>query len=150
MTKIMFVCHGNICRSPMAEFVMKDIIKKAGVADKFVITSTATSTEALGCTVHRGTKSVLKLHGVHYDERSARQITRRDYEENDYILLMDSLNMRNIMRIIGQDDQQKVYRLLDFAGGGDIPDPWYTGDFEGTYEKVLEGCKGLLEKLIKN
>lgn len=147
MTKIMFVCHGNICRSPMAEFVFKDMVKKAGMEDIFHIASSATSTEEIGNPVHHGTRRKLSQQGISCDGKKAVQFTWRDYEEYDYIICMDSFNVRNLSRIIGSDTEGKVYKLLDFAGGGDIADPWYTGDFDLTYDDILRGCRGLLKKL---
>ena len=145
MIKIMFVCHGNICRSPMAEFVLKDMVKKLGIADEFYICSSATSREEIGNPVHPGTKKKLKEYGILADGKYAVQFTKRDYETYDYILLMDSYNVRNLNRIIGSDSLGKVKKLLDFAGGGDIADPWYTGNFDDTYRDVAAGCKGLLK-----
>ena len=147
MIKILFVCHGNICRSPMAEFVFKDMVKKAGMEDIFYIASSATSTEEIGNPVHHGTRRKLSQQGISCDGKKAVQFTWRDYEEYDYIICMDSFNVRNLSRIIGSDPDGKVYKLLDFAGGGDIADPWYTGDFDLTYDDILRGCRGLLKKL---
>ncbi len=148
MIKILFVCHGNICRSPMAEFVMRDMAQKAG-ADVYTA-SAATSTEEIGNPVHRGTRTKLAAHGISTDGKYAVQLRRDDYEKYDYIIGMDSYNIRNIMRIIGSDSDNKVYKLLDFAGGGDIADPWYTGNFDETYDDVVRGCTGLLKKIGEN
>ena len=147
MIRIMFVCHGNICRSPMAEFVLKDMVKQLGKVDEFYIRSSATSREEIGNPVHHGTKKILKEHGISTDGKYAIQFTKEDYETYDYIILMDSYNVRNLTRIIGEDKLGKVKKLLDFAGGGDIADPWYTGNFQDTYRDVVAGCKGLLEYL---
>lgn len=147
MVKILFVCHGNICRSPMAEFVFRDMAAKEGI-DAFVA-SAATSTEEIGNGVHYGTKKKLAEHGISCDGKRAVQMTKRDYEKYDYIIGMDDWNMRNISRIIGSDPQHKVYKLLDFAGGGDIADPWYTGNFDVTYDDVVRGCAALIEKIRK-
>ena len=147
MIKIMFVCHGNICRSPMAEFVMRDIIKKAGLSDKIYVASAATSREEIGNPVHPGTRKKLAEYGLSVTGKTAIQITKEDYDNYDYIIVMDSFNLRNLQRIIGSDNEHKVYMLLDFADGGDIADPWYTGNFDQTYDDVLKGCKGLLKKL---
>lgn len=147
MIKIMFVCHGNICRSPMAEFVFKDIVKKSGRENEFYIASSATSTEAIGNPVHRGTVKKLSEYGISTKGKYAVQLTKSDYENYDYIIAMDSYNVRNILRIIGTDSENKIYKLLDFSDGGDIADPWYTGNFDETYNDVLRGCKGLLEKI---
>ena len=149
MIKILFVCHGNICRSPMAEFVMKDLVKKAGREKEFLIESVATSTEEIGNPVHRGTKQKLAQYGISVAGKTARQMTKKDYEEFDYIIAMDSFNTRNIARIV-DDKEGKVSKLLNYAGeSGDIADPWYTGNFDETYEDVLRGCKGLLKYLDK-
>ncbi|MBQ7107359.1 MAG: low molecular weight phosphotyrosine protein phosphatase [Clostridia bacterium] len=147
MINVMFVCHGNICRSPMAEFVLKDMVNKKGIAENFRITSSATSTEEIGNGIHYGTRTKLKEMGVPFTDHRATQITIDDYKNYDYILLMDRNNLRNITRIIGQDTENKVRLLLDFAGGGDIADPWYTGNFDDTYRDVVKGCEAFLEYL---
>ena len=147
MIKIMFVCHGNICRSPMAEFVMRDIIKKAGLNKKIHIASSATSREEIGNPVHPGTRKKLAEYCLSVDGKTATQITKEDYKNYDYIIVMDSFNLRNLQRIIGSDIEKKVYMLLDFADGGDIADPWYTGNFDRTYDDILKGCKGLFNKI---
>lgn len=147
MIKIMFVCHGNICRSPMAEFVMRDIIEKAGLNEKIHIASSATSREEIGNPVHPGTRKKLAEYGLSVDGKTATQITKEDYKNYDYIIVMDSFNLRNLQRIIGSDIEKKVYMLLDFADGGDIADPWYTGNFDRTYDDILKGCKGLFNKI---
>ena len=147
MIKIMFVCHGNICRSPMAEFVMRDIVKKADLSDKIHIASSATSREEIGNPVHHGTRKKLAEYGLSVDGKTARQITKEDYNNYDYIIVMDSYNLHNLQRIIGSDTKNKVYILLDFADGGDIADPWYTGNFDRTYDDILKGCKGLFAKI---
>lgn len=148
MIKILFVCHGNICRSPMAEFVMKDLVKKAGMEKDFLIESAATSTEEIGNPVHRGTRKKLREHGINCDGKHSRQIERADYDRYDYLIGMDSWNLRNMRRIFGDDDEGKLSLLLDFTERpGDIADPWYSGDFDATYEDVLAGCQGLLHHL---
>ena len=150
MKKILMICHGNICRSTMAEFVMKDLVAKAGLEDKFYIESAATSREEIGNDTHYGTKQKLTEMGVPFARRAARQMTKEDYKEFDYIIGMDDANIRNINRIAGGDLEGKVYRLLDFAGKSDsIADPWYTGNFDETWDDVLEGCQALLEQLKK-
>lgn len=149
MIKVMFVCHGNICRSPMAEFVFRDMVKKAGLAQEFQVASSATSREEIGNPVHYGTKNKLAEVGIDTFGKYAVQLTKADYEEYDYIIAMDSYNLRNINRIIGSDTKNKVSLLLDFADGGEISDPWYTGDFDATYRDVVKGCRGLL-KTLKN
>lgn len=151
MIKILFVCHGNICRSPMAEFVMKDLVKKQGLSDQIYIASAATSTEEIGNGVHRGTRNKLAEFGISTEGKKAVQITKSDYEKYDLILGMESYNLVNMKRIIGKDDAHKVYRLLDFSQNPrDIADPWYTGNFDETYEDVYEGCQGLLQYLKEN
>ena len=149
MIKVLFVCHGNICRSTMAEYVMKYLIIQEGLSDEFYIDSAATSREEIGNGVHRGTRDKLKEVGIPCGNHRARQMTIRDYEEFDYIIGMDTWNIRNIMHIIGTDAKRKISMLLDYTdrGGMDIADPWYTGNFDKTYEDVLEGCSGLLKFL---
>lgn len=150
MIKINFVCHGNICRSPMAEFVFKDMVKKAGIAEHFEICSSATSTEEIGNGVHYGTRRKLAEVGISAEGKRAVQFKNADYSRFDYIVVMDSNNMRNLMRIIGKDTDSKVHKLLDFALGGDIADPWYTGNFDLTYDDVVMGCKGLLDFIMQH
>lgn len=148
MTKIVFICHGNICRSPMAEFVLKDMVKNAGIADDFLIESRATSTEEIGNPVHRGTTRKLSQFGISTAGKTAVQLRKADYEKYDYLICMDSANVRNTMRIVSSDPDGKISKLLSFAGeGGDIADPWYTGNFDETYDDVLRGCQGLLKTL---
>ncbi len=149
MIKILFICHGNICRSPMAEFVMKDMIQKAGAADDFFIASAATSTEEIGNPVHHGTRSRLAREGISVAGKYARQMTQRDYEEYDYLIGMDHWNLRNMQRITGPDTDNKLSLLLDYTdrAGADIADPWYTGNFEETYNDIVEGCTALLRNL---
>ena len=150
MVRVLFVCHGNICRSPMAEFVMKDLVEKSDLSSQIYVESAATSIEELGNDIHPGTKRKLREVGIPFSKRAARQITSRDYVHFDYIIVMDSHNLSNLRRIIWNDPEHKVYRLLDFTDRKvkDIADPWYTGDFDTTYKDVLEGCKGLLKRLI--
>lgn len=152
MKKILFICHGNICRSTMSEYVMKYLVSEAGLSDQFYIDSAATSREEIGNPVHPGTQRKLREVGIPCGDHRARQMTRRDYEEFDYLIGMDSWNMRNINRIIGNGDfDGKVNRLLDFTDrvGEDIADPWYTGDFDVTYRDVREGCEGLLSHILE-
>lgn len=144
--KILFVCHGNICRSPMAEFVMRDMIKKRGLDGKIVTASAATSTEEIGNPVHSGTRRKLREHGISTDGKYAVQLTKSDYDKYDYLIGMDSANIRNMKCITGGDE--KIIRLLDLTDEPrDVADPWYTGDFDTTYNDVVKGCKVLLEKL---
>lgn len=148
MIKILFVCLGNICRSPMAEFVMKDLVNKMGVKDKFYIESAATSYEEIGNEMHYGTIDKLKQKGIPFTNHKARRINKDDYKKFDYIIGMEDTNIKNIIKIIGEDKEHKIIRLLDFSNNPrDIADPWYTGDFEITYNDILEGCNDLLEKI---
>ena len=150
MIKILFVCHGNICRSPMAEFVMKELVNKKGMADQFEISSAATSTEEIGNPVYPPAKRKLKEHGISCEGKTARQMTKEDYAYYDYIIAMDRLNLRNMTRFAGNDPDNKVSLLMDFTNHpGDVADPWYTGDFEATWNDVNEGCIGILKKLNK-
>ncbi len=150
MIKILFVCHGNICRSPMAEFVFRDMVKNRGMEDLFFTASAATSREEIGNPVHRGTVNILKEHGISTEGKYAVLLRKSDYEEYDYIIGMETVNIRNIMRIIGNDKEHKVHKLLDFANDpGDIADPWYTGNFQRTYEDVIRGCEGLLQFILE-
>ncbi len=155
MIKVLFVCHGNICRSPISEFVMKDMVTKRGIKAKFYIASAATSTEeiwnGIGNPVYPPAKRELAKHGISCEGKRAVQITKADYGKYDYILGMEERNIRNILRIVGKDPEGKVKLLLDYSDNPrDIADPWYTGDFESTYRDVVEGCEGFLAYLEKN
>lgn len=148
MKKILFVCHGNICRSPMAEFVMKDLVQKAGLADHFYIESAATSTEEIGNEVYPPAKRKLAEHGISCKGKTARQMTRSDYQRFDLLIGMDDWNIRNMTRIAGGDPEGKIHKLLDYTvRKGDVADPWYTGDFDATWRDVTEGCRELLKSL---
>ena len=150
MTKILFVCLGNICRSPMAEFVMKDMVKKAGREQDFLISSAATSREELGNPVYPPARRKLAEHGISCAGKTARQMTRRDYEDYDLLIGMDSDNIRNMTRISGGDPGSKIHLLLDYAGlYRDVADPWYTCDFETTWQDVNTGCAALLAALTE-
>ena len=150
MIKVLFVCHGNICRSPMAEFVMKDLVKQEGLSEKFLIASAATSTEEIGNGVHYGTRNKLSALGISTAGKTAIQLKRADYDQYDLLIGMETRNIVNMKRIVGSDKAHKLYRLLDFSSRPrDIADPWYTGDFDRTYEDVYEGCCALLAELKK-
>ena len=148
MIKILFICHGNICRSPMAEFVMKDMVKKAGIAGQFEIASAAVSAEELGNGVYPPARRKLAEHGISCAGKTAWQMTKADYQRWDYLICMDSSNLRRMHRICGGDSEGKMHLLLDFTDHPrDVADPWYTGDFEATWRDVCEGCTGLLRHL---
>lgn len=150
MIKILFICHGNICRSTMCEFVMKDLAAKAGVARQFEIDSAATSREEIGNDTDPRTRRKLDQEGVPYTRRRARQVTKADYEYYDLLICADDANVRNTVRICGGDPAHKVVKLLTFAGSQrSIADPWYTHNFDETYEDVVEGCTALLADIIK-
>ena len=149
MTKILFVCHGNICRSPMAEYVLKDMVKKRGLEDRFVIESAATSREEIGNPVYPPARSKLAENGITDIGHRAWQMTRADYDRYDMIICMDDNNVRNTMRITGGDPDNKISLLLDYTdrAGQQVADPWYTGNFDATWRDVTEGCEGLLKEL---
>ena len=149
MIKVLFICHGNICRSPMAEFIFKNMLARRGMADKFYVASAATSTEeiwnGIGNPVYPPAKRELAKHGISCEGKRAVQITKADYGKYDYILGMEERNIRNILRIVGKDPEHKVKLLLDYSDHPrDIAAPWYTGNFESTYRDVVEGCEGFL------
>ena len=148
MIRVLFVCHGNICRSPMAQDVLAELAARRG--DAVSVDSAATSTEELGNGVHPGTRRKLAEEGIPCGGHRARQLRRADYDAYDWLIGMDSANVRNMLRILGGDPAGKVCRLLDFtAQPRDIADPWYTGDFDATYRDVRAGCEALLNKLSK-
>ena len=148
MIKILFICHGNICRSTMAQYVLQHMVEQAGMAQQFYIDSAATSYEEIGNGVHSGTLRKLAQVGIYCGNHKARHLEKSDYDKFDYIIGMDTANMKNIARIVGSDYKGKVYKLLQFAGeSGDIADPWYTGNFDVTYEDVEKGCRGFLRFL---
>ncbi len=148
MIKILFVCHGNICRSPMAEFVMKDLVKKAGLESHFQIAPAATSTEEIGNPVYPPIRRKLAEHGIDCTEKTARQLQKRDYAQYDFLIGMDRANLRNMTRICGGDSAGKMHLLMEFTDRpGEVADPWYTGDFDTTWRDVEEGCRNLLNRL---
>lgn len=166
MIKILFICHGNICRSPMSEFILKDMVQKRGIAADFQIASAATSSEEIGNHIYPPARAELARHGIGRDaapcadacakklaaelaRKTARRIRRDDYTEYDYLIAMESYNIRNMMRVFGSDPEHKICRLLDFTDHpADIDDPWYTGKFDVTYREIVEGCEGLLDRLV--
>ena len=150
MKRILFVCHGNICRSPMAEYVMKELARKAGRSKEFYIESAATSTEEIGNGVYPPARRKLAEHGISSHGKTARQMMRSDYGRYDLLIGMDTWNIRNMRNICGGDPEGKIVMLMDFTHRpGDVADPWYTGDFEATWRDVLEGCQALLESILR-
>lgn len=148
MKKILFVCHGNICRSPMAEFIMKRLVSDAGLSNEFEIASAATSTEELGNPVYPPARRKLAEHGITCEGKTARQLTRSDYQHYDLLIGMDSYNIRNMERMCGGDPDDKIHLLLDYTNHpGDVADPWYTGNFDATWRDCLDGCRELLKLL---
>ena len=151
MIKIMFVCHGNICRSPMAEFILKDMVSRLGIADEFVIASSATSTEEIfrgvGNPVYPPAREELAKHGISCEGKRAVQLQMSDYGRYDLFIGMDSANIRNMTRMLGGDPDGKIRKLMDYVGGGDVADPWYSGNFQVTYRDIYEGCTALLEEI---
>ncbi len=152
MIKILFICHGNICRSPMAEFIMKDLVEKRGIADEFYIESAATSTEEIwngvGNPVYPPAREMLEIHGIDCGGKRARQIIKEDYDRFDYLIGMDDNNMRN-MRRLWADPEKKIHKMMEYAGTNrDVSDPWYTRNFQKTWDDLQEGCQGLLDSLV--
>ena len=146
--KILFVCHGNICRSPMAEFVMKDLVRQMGIEQQFEIASAATSREEIGNAVYPPARRKLAEHGISCDGKTSRQITMDDYRHYDYIIAMDQNNLRNLRKMLGEDVDNKISLLMDYTSRpADVADPWYTGDFDATWNDVVEGCKGFITSL---
>ena len=150
MTRILFVCLGNICRSPMAEFVMRDLVEREGLGDRFEIASAATSNEEYGNPVYPPARRKLAEHNISCEGKTARQLRREDYQSWDLLIGMDDSNLRNMRRICGGDPEGKIHALMDYTSRpGQVADPWYTGDFEATWQDVSEGCRGLLNHLMK-
>ena len=149
MIRVLFVCHGNICRSPMAEFVLKDMVIQAGISDQFFIASAATSTEEIGNPVYPLAKRILAQHGISCEGKTARQIRKSDYAQYDIIIGMDDANMRNMRHAFGGDPENKLHLMMDYTNrkGSSVADPWYTGDFQATWRDVSDGCRGLLLSL---
>lgn len=146
--KILFICHGNICRSPMAEMIMKDLVAKAGLSQKYEIASAATSTEEIGNPVYPPAQRILAHHGISSAGKTARRMTKQDYAYYDYLVAMDRNNLRNMRGFVGSDSEKKVSLLMEHTSRpGDVADPWYTGNFEATWRDVLEGCESLLAEI---
>ena len=151
MIKVLFVCHGNICRSPMSEFIMREMVRQRGLSDLIGVDSAATSREEIGNDMYPPAKRKLIEEGIPVERRHARQITRADYDRYDLIICMERYNLRNISRIIPDDPEGKIHLLLDYSDSPrDISDPWYTGDFDRAYADIVEGCEGLLEHILSS
>ena len=152
MVKILFVCLGNICRSPMAEYIMKDLVKKAGLDNRLVIASAATSREEIGNPVYPPARRKLAAHGIGCEGHAARQLVSRDYDRFDLLIGMDHANIRNMQRICGGDTEGKIHLLMEYSGkpGKEVSDPWYTDDFETAWKDILAGCQGLFRSLQEN
>ena len=154
--KVLFVCHGNICRSPMAEFIMKHLLKEKGIENELYIESAATSNSEIGNGIYPPAKKTLYLHSIKdvgIDKKVARQVKKEDYDKFDYILVAEEVNKNGVLRIVGQDSENKIFKILDFANDEslkhkDIDDPWYTGDFEKSYVDIMAGCMGFLKKIF--
>ena len=145
MIRILFVCHGNICRSVMAEYILKKRVKDNGLSDEIVVDSAATSMEEIGNTIYPPAEKTLKAHAIPIGSHRARQITKKDYQQFDMIIVMDSANKRNVLRIVGEDPEGKIHHISEYASfSGDVQDPWYTGEFETVYRQINDGCEGLL------
>jgi protein-tyrosine phosphatase len=151
MIRLLFVCHGNICRSPMAEFVMKQLVEEAGMGSDFYIESAATSSEEIGNPVYPPARRKLAEHGIGCDNKRARQLTRDDYDSFDLIIGMDQWNLRSMSRLFGGDPKGKICMLMDFTDRpGDVSDPWYTCDFEQAWQDIYAGCKALVDAFSRS
>lgn len=147
MTKILFICHGNICRSPMAEFIMKNLVKEKGLENEFFIRSAATSNEEIGNPVYPQAKRMLNAHSIDCSGKKATRLTKDDYVKYDLLVVMDENNLRNTIRIVGSDPEGKIHKLMDYCSGGNVADPWYTGDFDEAYNDILAGCKAIIDTI---
>lgn len=148
MKKILFICHGNICRSPMAEMVFKHIVNQNGKEKEFFVDSAATDFDAIGCGIHRGTRNVLVRNQISFTEHYAKRVTMNDYIDFDLLICMDDENLNHLERIVGKDSENKVHKLLEYCGESrDVADPWYTGNFDETFDDILKGCKSLFQLL---
>ena len=149
-SRILFICHGNICRSPMAEMIMKELVRREGLEDVITIASCATSTEEIGNPVYPPARAELARRGIPCERRGARQLTKRDYADYDLLLCMDSFNVRNALRIVGSDPEGKIHKLLEYAGrADDVADPWYSDRFDIAYEDIRSGCQALLDAILQ-
>lgn len=147
-TKVIFVCFANVCRSTMAEFVFKNIVRRNGLEDRFDISSAGVFDQSVGMEIHEGTKEVLEMYGIPYENRQARKLTREDYDSADLIVCMDKKNVEGVREICGSDSEGKVHTLMSYAGKDiDVPDPWYTDNFDETYDNIIAGCRALMESL---
>ena len=150
MKKILFICHGNICRSPMAEMIMKHLVRERGLEGQFSIASASTSTEEIGNPVYPPARAELARQGIPVEKRGARQLTRRDYADYDLLIGMDNANIRNMHRMLGGDPEGKIHRLMDFtARPGEVSDPWYSDRFDIAYRDIREGCEKLLAWVLE-
>lgn len=148
MKKILFICHGNICRSPMAEMVFKHIVNQNGKEKEFFVDSAATDFDAIGCGIHRGTRNVLVRNQISFTEHYAKRVTMNDYIDFDLLICMDDENLNHLERIVGKDSENKVHKLLEYCGESrDVADPWYTGNFDETFDDIFKGCKSLFQLL---
>lgn len=152
--RVLFICHGNICRSPMAEFIFKDLVKKQGISDEFIVASAATSTEeiwnGIGNPVYPPARAELNKHGINCDGKRAVQLKKSDYDKYDLLIGMDNTNIRNMLRIFGGDPDKKVHKLMDYTNrGGDVADPWYSERFDVAYRDINDGCTALLDLIMK-